>query len=316
MYFPKWLKILRNDIGHVSYLNQSEMSVLRVQLGIQAAMAQNLFVYENRQFDLWDFEFQVFSQWGEDGILNHLCNVLDLFKPVAVEIGAGSFKECNTRFLAHYRNSSLYLIDASPTINETFSNLDVQWKTSSRCENIFVTSKNINQILFRARNFVGEIDIISIDIDGNDYWILKEIKEYNFSVVVLEYNSIFGSEKSVAVPYKEDFRRGEAHYTHLYYGASLKAYVDLLESKGYQFIGTNRPGTNAFFVQTKMASKFGHLRLRNMSLYTSLNIRESRNLNGELSYLSVREGLNQIRHCTLIDFNDQSVSNIGQAYFS
>jgi len=76
MYFPKWFKILRNDIGHASYSNQSEMSALRVQLGIQAAMAQNLFVYENRQFDLWDFEFQVFSQWGEDGILNHLCNVL------------------------------------------------------------------------------------------------------------------------------------------------------------------------------------------------------------------------------------------------
>ena len=315
MYFPKWLKILRNDIGHVTYLSHKEFGALQVQLGIQTAVAQNSITYQNKEFDLWDFEFQVFSQWGEDGILNHLCNVLDLFKPVAVEIGAGTFAECNTRFLAHYRNASLYLVDASPTITEVFFNSELQWKTSSRLENVFVTTNNINQILSRARKYVGEIDILSIDIDGNDYWVLNAIEEYNFSIVVLEYNSIFGSEKSVTIPYEESFSRGDAHFTNLYYGASLKAYVELLESKDYQFVGTNRPGTNAFFVQTKMANMFNHLRIRNMSTYTASNIQESRNLNGELSHLSALEGLNQIRNCALIDLNDESVSNVSQAFF-
>ena len=315
MYLPNWLKILRNDIGHVSYLNQNQIDALRVQLGIQSAMTQNSILYQHRQFDLWDFEFQVFSQWGEDGILNHLCNVLDLFKPVVVEIGAGNFTECNSRFLAHYRNSSLYLIDASPSINQTFLNLDIQWKTSSKLESIFVTAKNVNEILFRARKSLGEIDILSIDIDGNDYWVLREIEEFDFSVVVLEYNSIFGSEKAVTIPYQDFFARGDAHFTHLYYGASLKAYINLLNSRGYKFVGTNRPGTNAFFVQEKMASKFTHLRLRSMSTYTSSNVRESRSLNGELSYLSASEGLDQIRNCALMDLDGESVSTISQVYF-
>ena len=89
---------------------------------------------------------------------------------------------------------------------------------------------------------------MSVDIDGNDYWIWKEIDCIKPRIVICEYNSAFGNDKKVTVPYKNDFVRRKEHYSDLYFGASLAAFCELAEEKGYDFIGTTRAGVNAYFI--------------------------------------------------------------------
>ena len=76
---------------------------------------------------------------------------------------------------------------------------------------------------------------MSIDIDGNDYWILEEIKTLSPSIIVCEFNSIFGDKFKLSVPYEKDFVRNKKHYSNLYFGSSIKALISLLKSKGYFF---------------------------------------------------------------------------------
>ena len=95
----------------------------------------------------------------------------------------------------------------------------------------------------------GEIGLLSIDIDGNDYWVLEAIDSVSPQILVAEYNSLFGPERAVTVPYDAAFVRGEKHYSHLYWGASLAALVRAAETKGLALVGGNRAGNNAFFVR-------------------------------------------------------------------
>src|SRR5690606_10522146 len=114
------------------------------------------------------------------------------------------------------------------------------------CE--FVTRDNINRIL-REHGVTGEIGLLSIDIDGMDYWIWEAITEVSPAIVVIEYNHRFGAERAVTVPYEENFDRRETHPSLVYYGASLKALEQLGDTKGYVLVGCGRAGLNAFFVR-------------------------------------------------------------------
>ena len=268
-------------------------------------MLQNFVSIDSKKFDLWDFEFKVFSQWGEDGIINHILNVLDIPKPNCVEIGIENFTECNSRFLAEYRNSNLYLIDSNDDARSVIDNLDLRWKSTLEFECTLVTSENINSILERARGKIGCIDVLSIDVDGIDYWLLAEIDKFDFSLIVVEYNSLFGSKHSVTVPYKSDFDRSKEHFSHQFYGASISAYMGLLSEKGYSFLGTNRANSNAFFVKSSEADRFRHLRIREKNEYTLANIRESRNEGGELTFLSQSESHVLLGYCELFELRTQ-----------
>ena len=140
------LNHVRNDIGHFGNLLGTIVEDQKVLFGYIAAMHQNLEHWQEGKYDLWDFEFKVWSQWGEDGILNHICNVLDLPKPNCIEIGAGNFKECNTRFLADYRNSKVYLVDINTDLASNTAAIDLNWKTHLKIDNTLVTKANINKI--------------------------------------------------------------------------------------------------------------------------------------------------------------------------
>lgn len=296
---------INNHLGHLGYLNSISFEKIKIQLGINQAMLQNFVSIDSKKFDLWDFEFKVFSQWGEDGIINHILNVLDIPKPNCVEIGIENFTECNSRFLAEYRNSNLYLIDSNDDARSVIDNLDLRWKSTLEFECTLVTSENINSILERARGKIGCIDVLSIDVDGIDYWLLAEIDKFDFSLIVVEYNSLFGSKHSVTVPYKSDFDRSKEHFSHQFYGASISAYMGLLSEKGYSFLGTNRANSNAFFVKSSEADRFRHLRIREKKEYTLANIRESRNEGGELTFLSQSESHVLLGYCELFELRTQ-----------
>jgi hypothetical protein len=115
-----------------------------------------------------------------------------------------------------------------------------------------LTRENVNPVI-AAAGVSGEIDLLSIDLDGNDYWIWKELTVVEPRVVVVEYNASFGPDEAVTVPYDPDFSCFTAHRSGFYHGASLAALTKLGAAKGYALIGVESQGVNAFFVQEGLA---------------------------------------------------------------
>ena len=196
-----------------------------------------------------DYEFQIFSQFGDDGIIQYLTNNIKDIEKKFVEFGVENYEEANTRLLLEKDNWSGLIIDSSKKNISHIKKQDFFWKNNLSVICNFVTKKNINQIL-KENNFVSDIGILSIDIDGNDYWIWKEIQVVNPAIVIIEYNARFGKELSVTIPYDETFVRNSLN--NLYYGASLSALNKLAEEKNYSLVCTNKNGNNAYFLKKNL----------------------------------------------------------------
>ncbi|MGH2997182.1 MAG: hypothetical protein ACRDM9_12780, partial [Gaiellaceae bacterium] len=97
-----------------------------------------------------------------------------------------------------------------------------------------------------------DVDFLSLDIDGNDYWVWQAISAAEPRVVAIEYNASFGPERSVIVPYKDGFDRYREHVSGFYHGASLAALTKLGAEKGYALAGCDSRGANAFFVRREL----------------------------------------------------------------
>jgi hypothetical protein len=211
--------------------------------------------YLNRQRSdirsLADAEFQVFSQWGDDGIIQYLVNKLDIPNKVFVEFGVENYKESNTRFLLINNKWSGLVIDGSKANIDYIKQDVVSWSNDIHATNAFITTDNINGLIgdFLAKGYPSEIGILSVDIDGNDYWVWEKIDVVNPVIVIAEYNAVFGAENAWTIPYKADFYRLENDNTYQYWGTSLKALCLLAERKGYHFVGCNSNGNNAYFVR-------------------------------------------------------------------
>jgi hypothetical protein len=237
---------------------------------------------------LVDHEFRVFSQWGEDGILQFLVRELGLSRSMFVEFGVENYLESNTRFLLVHDNWSGLIIDGSEE-NITFVRQDpIYWRHNLKAECAFVTRENINALL--AKNGVsGEIGLLSVDIDGNDYWVWEAIDGVSPAITVVEYNARFGPHDAVTVPYDPSFVRGTAHHSMLYYGASLAALEKLGRRKGYALVGCNSAGNNAFFVRRDLLPSS----LRELSAaeaFRSNQFREMRAADGSLTFESPDTG--------------------------
>jgi hypothetical protein len=265
--------------------------------------------------DLWDFELRVFSQWGEDGILTYLCDQLEIAKPRILEFGAGDFTECNSRFLAESRNASVYAVDARPEILSALHNVELRWRNSVWMIRDYVTPVTAPSLFQDAENRMGQVDILSIDLDGNDYWVLKSLELNSVKIAVAEYNPVFGHKRPVTIPRSDSFKREEAHYSFLYYGASLPAMILLFENQGFTFVGTNRAGNNAFFLHSSLADRCG-IPLPSKSClerYTDWRVRESRNQVGELDYLSGDDRRVLIGSLPVVDLDTGRLISVNEA---
>jgi len=205
-----------------------------------------------------DYEFSVFSQHGEDGILNFIFDKIGFTNKKSVEIGVG-YSENNSLYLISKFNLSALLIDGSSYNTKIFNHFNKKFlKTNSIAINRWITKSNVNQIISEKIKD-KEIDFLSIDIDGNDYWIWDAIKCVNPRVVVIEYNASF-CHHSITTPYDDNFNRSK--FPHKpnnqlwYHGASLTALNKLALQKGYILIGTDSSGVNAFFVKKNITEKF------------------------------------------------------------
>jgi hypothetical protein len=284
---------------------------MKIQLGLSIAMLQNLeTTYKNLDhINVRSLEFQVFSQFGEDGILNFLCEKLKISKPRVLEIGVEDFQECNSRFLAYSRNASIVAVDKYPLHEKFLSESNLRWKNTIEAWTCDVNPDNINEIYHRAEDLIGTIDIFSLDIDGVDFWVLKNLEVLNAKILVLEFNALFGSNKSVSVPYEDNFDRTSKHFSNKYYGCSLTALIGEAGRKNYQFIGTNRACNNAFFIKKNLLDQ-NVFELEKLNNYVDLTFRESRNMDGSLTYFSSTYELQILSEMYLIETNSNKLIKI------
>ena len=202
---------------------------------------------------LEDAEFRVFSQWGEDGIIQQLIRRIRIERRVFVEFGVENYLESNTRFLLTNNQWSGLVIDGSQE-NIAYIKQDIiYWASNLKAECAFIDTDNINQLL-RSNGITGDIGLLSVDIDGNDYWVWQAIDAVSPRIVICEYNSHFGPDAEVTTPYDPAFVRGSAHYSHIYYGASITALTSLAARKGYSLVAGNRASNNVFFVRNDVLS--------------------------------------------------------------
>lgn len=196
---------------------------------------------------LTEVEFQIFSQFGDDGIIQWLIQNLPIKHKTFIEFGVEDYTESNTRFLLVNNYWSGLVIDGSkPNVQQIKSDpissyFDIQALHS------FITAENINELIQEAK-FHEEVGILSIDVDGNDYWIWKAIHVINPVIVIIEYNSFFGFNVPFTIPYQSNFVRGISTPIG-YWGASLLSLSDLANEKGYSFVGCNSAGNNAYFIR-------------------------------------------------------------------
>jgi len=239
-----------------------------------------------------DVEFKVFSQWGDDGIIQYLINYLEISNKIFIEFGVADYLESNTRYLLMNNNWTGLVMDGSSINVDKIKKSDFYWKYDLTAKATFITSENIN-LLIKDAGFKGEIGLLHIDIDGNDYWIWEALDIVKPIVMIVEYNSVFGSDRSITVPYKADFSRTDAHFSNLYAGASIAALCDLAKEKGYAFIGSNSAGNNAYFVKKNYLKDLKPLSAEDG--YVESKFRESRNKEGKLTYLSGNERLDELK---------------------
>ena len=250
--------------------------------------------------NLSDAEFSVFSQWGDDGIINWLIDNLKIKNKFFIEIGVQDYKESNTRFLLKHRNWTGCIIEGNKNYVDDIKKQSIYWKHDLKIKHKFINKNNINSIIKSVTN-QNEIGLLSLDIDGVDYWIWKEINSVSPIIFVCEFNSVFGDLKSITVPYNKMFDRTRFHYSNLGFGASLKAFINISKKKGYIYLGTNSNGVNAYFVK-KIYYKDIRNKIKNIRSFCS-KTRESRDKKFNKNYLGGIFRSKEIENIDVIDLN-------------
>lgn len=257
---------------------------------------------------LSDVEFKVFSQWGDDGIIQWLINNLDLPNKTFVEFGVENYREANTRFLMMNNNWSGLVMDGSKKNIAEIINSEYFWRYELWAKAAFINADNINNLLL-SPNFEKEVGLLHIDLDGNDYWIWKAISVISPVIVILEYNSLFGIDSAVTIPYNSSFYRTSADHRNLYFGASLLALHQLSMNKGYSFIGCNSAGNNAYFIRNdKLNDHVRPVSLENGFVLSKF--RESRDKEGRLTYLTGDARIDAIKGMPVYNIHTNQIESL------
>ncbi len=225
-------------------------------------------------------EKKIYSQNGEDGIIEFIFSVIGVTNKFSVEFGVGDGFECNTIYLLEKKKWKGLMMDygaeqqihlntvmkkawssrnggLANNVKRGFkfirkiikrSKRSIEFSRNVKIEKI--TAENIQQ-LFQKYNVPNDFDLLSIDIDYNDYWVWKAITDYSPRLVVIEYNSSIPPTESRVVPYNPDASWDGTNY----FGASLLALRNLGLSKGYTLVGCDSRGVNAFFVKSDLIKR-------------------------------------------------------------
>jgi len=285
----------------INAISRRMLAPVATHLEIQRILAGQIRIHQLRDVppaDLRAAEARIFSQGGEDGIIQKLIQHLPGIPPTFVEFGVEDYRESNTRFLVLNNYWRGLVLDGSADNIAAIRRQDLYWRQGLDARQAFITRENIGGLL-RDAGFGGELGLLSIDIDGNDYWVWEAIEQRPW-IVIVEYNSLFGSRGQFSVPYDPAFNRTRAHHSNLYFGASLAALCALGERKGYVFVGTHALGANAFFVRRDVAVLLRALTPEEGFVATPS--RQSRDTEGRLTFLDYDAGRRAMAHLPVHDF--------------
>jgi hypothetical protein len=201
--------------------------------------------------DLTPFELRVFSQNGEDGVIGEIFSRIGTTNRTFVEFGIGTGREGNCVLLADVYGWSGAFIEADPDFHRSLeAKYQPNPRVATRCA--FVTADNV-EATFTDLRIPVDLDLLSIDIDGSDYWVWRALTSFRPRVLVIEYNSTLPVDRALVWPPDRTERwDGTAHF-----GSSILALTRLGKEKGYRLVHTDLCGVNAFFVRDDVAELVG-----------------------------------------------------------
>lgn len=270
-------KIIKNILNRLFLRHLDDIKIQKGKI-FELKIQENLNNFKN----LSEVHFKVFSQDFEDGIIQYLLKSLKISNVKFVEIGTQDYSESNTRYLFETMRCSGLIIDPYLNLEKKISSFLKLWQNKLTIHNDYINSENINKILEKY-SFNNDIDVFSLDIDGIDYWVLKNIKPKISKIFIVEYNPYFGPKKEVSAPNIKKFDRFKYHPSGFCWGASLKAIINLMDRKGYYFIGTNRLNCNSFFIVKELINKI-RIKLpntKNLAKYTNTKFSVLKNKNNK-----------------------------------
>lgn len=204
---------------------------------------------QNELLQLSETGFRVFSQFEEDGLLLYIFSLIGMSQKTFVEIGSDDGVNSNSANLYfNFGWRGLFIDGNSESIKRGkrfFSKYPHNWFYQPKFKCAQVKSENVNDLI-RDEGIEGEIGLLSIDIDGNDYWVWDAMNVINPQVVIIETHSEFGLN-NIVVPYDPDYSYPGKHP--IYHGASPIAMTKLASKKGYRLVGANELGFNFIFVR-------------------------------------------------------------------
>ncbi|MDB3907043.1 hypothetical protein N9355_06200 [Crocinitomicaceae bacterium] len=193
--------------------------------------------------------FKNFSQFEEDGLVLYLFALLETKNKTFVEFGADDGINSNAANLHFHHNFTGLFIDGNPKAIERGRHFYKKHGNPKVSAPTFleamITAENINDLITKS-GLEGDIGFLSVDIDGNDYWVWKAIDCVKPEVVVIETHNEFGLH-DIIVPYDPDYFYPGKHPD--YHGASPIAMTKVAKSKGYRLVGSNELGFNFIFVR-------------------------------------------------------------------
>jgi hypothetical protein len=189
--------------------------------------------------------FRLHSQNSEDGILLALFREVGVTSGRFVELGSGSSGGNAAMFAAEFGWTGL-MVEGDQKKAAMAGRRFPQ--VTAVCA--WITPESVNGLV-EEHGFTGEVDLLSVDVDGNDYWVWQALTACTGRVVMLEYNSMFGPDRAVTIPYEPNFNRREHRFC--YFGASLAALTKLSATKGYRLVAVDPTGVNAFFLRHDVA---------------------------------------------------------------
>lgn len=257
----------------------------KVRRVLADARVRNILLYDNLQtlaarhgegaHPLTTSELKMFSQNGEDGVIAEIMGRIGAGRRYFVEFGIGEGVEGNCVFLADVLGWSGLFIESA---EDDYPALARRYASTPAVSTVhaLVTAENIESVLERA-NVPTDLDILSIDIDGNDYWVWKAIERFSPRMAIVEYNGSLPLDAALVQPYVAETSWQATDY----FGASLGALERLGEQKGYFLAHTELSGSNAFFVRADLREAFGDVgpvarRAANQSLQGATHIRDPR----------------------------------------
>jgi hypothetical protein len=240
------LALLQKQAEQARYLAQ-----LRVQRAWEREMDKPRHADPKR---LLRYGYKVYSQNDEDGIIAEIFRRIGTTSRTFVEFGVERGVECNTAKLLVEGWRGLWIESnaaGAAAIRRDFAPFIADGKLT--LQESLVTAENINALIGQA-GFSGEMDLLGIDIDRNDYWVWKAIEVVKPRLVVIEYNAGLRPPLALTVPYQPNHNSGSGSGGSNFFGASLEALVRLGRRKGYRIVGCNISGSNAFFVRADLCA--------------------------------------------------------------